>query len=298
VNRDPGDETQAESLLERVLHAELDQHGPEEGAVSITDKLGQPMTSSGVYKLDLGELAKGQYGTPQAPYQLTALSGRPMTSIPEARHPTTGLTAKEMLSAISGQPSAEGGQGGAAPRPTERISFQDFHQSQTELLLELVRGLEESHLPEEEAHEGGRFNYIPLNPIMFVAGLRQAEQILGPQERRFLDVGCGIGSKLHLARQLGWQVFGLEIRQDYLEVARKLVPGAMLAQSDAGRYADFAAHDLVYAYRPYQDDTACIGLEQVLCRELRPGALLWLPDQRSERLPLAQVAPNLWRKER
>lgn len=175
-----------------------------------------------------------------------------------------------------------------------KISFKDWVNSDNELLQQLIRALEEAHLPVHEIDDGVRFGYIPLNPIEFLATLRQAEALT--EGRRFLDVGCGIGSKLYLARQLGWQVFGVELNPAYAQIARRLAPGAMIAECDAGGYQDYSAFDLVYAYRPAKDDTLCIGLEQTLIRAIRPGALLWLPDPRSGVIDLEQVAPKLWRK--
>jgi len=48
-----------------------------------------------------------------------------------------------------------------------------------------------------------------------------AASIKGKSERRLLDVGCGYGIFLNLAKDQGWKVYGIELSEDACQFARK-----------------------------------------------------------------------------
>lgn len=114
--------------------------------------------------------------------------------------------------------------------------------------------------------------------------------------RRFLDVGCGIGTKLALMHVLGWQVAGIDRHEPYIAVARELVPEATLTQADL-RDVDCFDADLVYMYRPGVSEQMASALERHVIERMRPGSLLFLPTRLS--LPVGvdveELAVSLWR---
>jgi SAM-dependent methyltransferase len=54
---------------------------------------------------------------------------------------------------------------------------------------------------------------------------------------RLLDVGCGIGTELEIARERGWQATGIELATGSLRVAREQGPGRDRPPARAGRAA-------------------------------------------------------------
>lgn len=93
--------------------------------------------------------------------------------------------------------------------------------------------------------------------------------------RRFLDVGCGPGTKMQLARHF----FGLEA--DGIEVSPEMAQAAQahgtvtcldaLKEAPAGYYASF---DLVWMYRPFRYKDLQFQLDCRVMKEMKPGAVL------------------------
>lgn len=99
---------------------------------------------------------------------------------------------------------------------------------------------------------------------------------------RLLDVGCGSGNKLILAKQLGWDVTGLEIDSNAVMTARKqrlnVIEGGFrdLANFDNKFDCIICSHVLEHVYNP-------IEMLELLTKSLKPGGtlLLSLPNSKS-----------------
>jgi hypothetical protein len=90
----------------------------------------------------------------------------------------------------------------------------------------------------------------------------------------FFEPGCGIGTKLYLARH-GYDLdeTGWEIEPDYLEICSRL--GVHAEWHDLRQETpDYAAYDIVYISRPYKDDEAEREYEESVHAAMRPGAVL------------------------
>jgi SAM-dependent methyltransferase len=104
---------------------------------------------------------------------------------------------------------------------------------------------------------------------------------------RFFEAGCGIGTKLYIARhewgmdELGWEIF-----PEYVEQARKLDVNA--EQHDLRtEEPDWASFDIVFISRPFKDDAEEHVWEQKVQDAMRPGAVLIAS--------YAAVKPYSWR---
>ncbi len=92
--------------------------------------------------------------------------------------------------------------------------------------------------------------------------------------REFLDVGCGPGTKMLLARHFfGLEPSGIEIDPDMARAAQ--VHGGVRT-ADAllvagGLYGNF---DLIWLYRPFRDIAREAELEARIMDEMKPGAIL------------------------
>lgn len=116
--------------------------------------------------------------------------------------------------------------------------------------------------------------YDPLPFCHFLDRVREAERLT--TGRRFLDIGCGIGSKLALMSALGWETHGIDRHLPYVEAARELVPEAKVEHADAFDVGAFDA-DLVYMYRPAVSDELEDRLEQHVLERVVPGAVMFWP---------------------
>jgi SAM-dependent methyltransferase len=134
----------------------------------------------------------------------------------------------------------------------------------------------------------------PLPWAHFIDGIRIASE--ASEGRRFLDVGCGFGTKLAYMNYLGWETAGIDKWPHYIDGARELCPFSTVTLADLFDIDIFDA-DVVYTYRPGRTDETQAKVEEHIVSQMPPGALLFLacrqPDQA---LPLQHIAGEIWRR--
>jgi trans-aconitate methyltransferase len=92
-----------------------------------------------------------------------------------------------------------------------------------------------------------------------------------PPAHSFLDLGAGIGTKVLIAAQLGYQAMGVEVVPAYLSKAREI--GANVAYGDV-RSTSVRGFGIVYLNHPLADACEENALEARVLAELSPGAAL------------------------
>lgn len=137
----------------------------------------------------------------------------------------------------------------------------------------VVEQLERAWLPVELYSDPICHGYIPLRLDQFVEALLMAVKIA--PGKRFLEIGCGIGTKLMLASRLGLDVTGIENREHDAAIAKYLCPEANVVVADARWFDGYGAFDIVYSYRPLRDEAAERAFEARLYAAT--GAVLILP---------------------
>ena len=140
--------------------------------------------------------------------------------------------------------------------------------------LDLETALAHDPATKKEHEKLGMFEYIPLDPEQFLNQMAIAtgffvDRKLKDDELTFMDVGCGIGSKLKLARDnFGWaegkrlKVFGLEYSQKYVDIAKRFVGSDAAFKVMDAREFDYAGINIVYFYCPMLDPTKQRELEK------------------------------------
>lgn len=125
----------------------------------------------------------------------------------------------------------------------------------------------------EAADRDGFFGNHPLPLSEFLRNM----DFIGEPCKSFLDIGSGAGTKLLLARYLGWsEVAGVERDPQLSEFSRRLVPEAMIIDGDAFdvEWGDF---DVVYSYRLCQDLKRQDELAAHIYEMAEPGTLIVYP---------------------
>ena len=91
---------------------------------------------------------------------------------------------------------------------------------------------------------------------------------------RFFEAGCGIGTKLYIAKyQFGLDELGWELFPEYIEQAKKL--GVNVEQHDLrAEEPNWREYDIIFVSRPFKDDQEERNLETRIQRCMRPGAVL------------------------
>lgn len=133
--------------------------------------------------------------------------------------------------------------------------------------------------------------YDSLPVALFLPTVREASELVSG--RRFLDLGCGIGTKLALMRAMGWEVAGVERHEPYAVAARDLVPEAEIRLANISEVHELEA-DLIYMYRPAVSLEGEERLEEHVFEKARKGTLVFLPVRRDASWP-GRVSADLWR---
>ena len=98
------------------------------------------------------------------------------------------------------------------------------------------------------------------------------EAVLLTLGTRFLDVGCGIGTKCVLAASRGLLAAGVEVVPAYQHEAARL--GIPLFAADARMWDGYGEWDIVYVNCPLAADEAEAVLELRVQDRMRPGGVL------------------------
>ena len=114
--------------------------------------------------------------------------------------------------------------------------------------------------------------WMPFQPADFLSFVFECVPELGGRE--FLDVGCGPGTKMLLAKHFfGLEPCGIEISETMSVAAEEhgavRTGDALLAPE--GVYENF---DLIWLYRPFRDPELEDQLEKRIMGEMKPGAIL------------------------
>ena len=147
-------------------------------------------------------------------------------------------------------------------------------ESEREALHSAMHRLEQRWLPRRVPRNDVWHAWDPLPFWEFLAGVREAAGLTAG--RRFLDIGCGIGTKLAVMHALGWTVAGVEKRKRYVNAAAELVPEAVIVHADVLDVDRFDA-DLVYMYRPAVADELESRVEAHVLGRVTPGSVLFWP---------------------
>lgn len=107
------------------------------------------------------------------------------------------------------------------------------------------------------------------------------------QGTRLLDVGCGAGLALVVARGLGAEVCGLDAAESLVAIARERVPGARIevGEMESLPFAD-ASFDVVTGFNSFQFAADTVAALREARRVCRPGGtvamLVWGPPEQCD----------------
>lgn len=175
-------------------------------------------------------------------------------------------------------------------QPTHPLAHHDTIYA-TQALIERL----EAHLtPNGPTHDPDWYGWIPLKHQTFMTGMLACRQTLGHGHHRFLDVGSGIGTKLILAHELGYQAAGIERWQPYVDMSRRIAPFAHVFHANAEDF-EFYDFDVVYYYGLAPDMDHDGQIKRHITDRMKPGALFFtarhpFPDW------LEHVGGLIWRK--
>lgn len=90
---------------------------------------------------------------------------------------------------------------------------------------------------------------------------------------KFIDVGCGIGTKVRIAEFMGLEAYGVELFAQYVEEARSI--GVNVQAYDIREDGfDYSQYGIIYINHPLRDTHAQDLLEYRIQDQMDPGAVL------------------------
>lgn len=128
----------------------------------------------------------------------------------------------------------------------------------------------------EATHIDPETGWVPFPCNVFADIVVEAWLILGSDETRsqkFIDIGCGIGTKVLLAQSL-FDACGFDIVSEHLDIARMLGCRNVF-QDDARTYRDYAQYDFIFFYAPFFGDSELERtFEETVHYLMKPGAII------------------------
>lgn len=144
------------------------------------------------------------------------------------------------------------------------------------------------------------YTYIPFDHSMFLDALLGVKHWLkgegffgnhwtphkgnGVPSPRFIDVGCGIGDKVLLARNIGFDGYGVEY-DDFLVRCARWLFFSLDDKADDPRIKhrcalehNYVGYHVIYFYQPFQGEEQQKKLEQKIYRQADLGAFIITPQ--------------------
>ena len=111
--------------------------------------------------------------------------------------------------------------------------------------------LERHYLPTHTEDIDGRYGFVPYKIDDFIELLAEAWLLQPSGDKKFLDVGAGIGTKVLLADVL-FDSNGIEIDPFYVDMAHRL--GVKVDEQNALEFQGYSDYDFIYFFVPIKDD--------------------------------------------
>jgi hypothetical protein len=119
-------------------------------------------------------------------------------------------------------------------------------------------------------HDSRFYPNASFSILRFVAKIRMIRELCGASTC-FLDVGCGLGNKVWIAHQMGFDAYGLEINAKYAEIAGNLVGRSRIMCEDGTTYGDYGKYDVIYFFNPMPSG----ALEAAIMKGAKKGAIIY-----------------------
>ncbi|WP_121024013.1 hypothetical protein [Litoreibacter meonggei] len=148
---------------------------------------------------------------------------------------------------------------------------------------------------------------VALPATHFEALMHAAYRICLAQGRdappRFLDVGCGGGTKIWAALPFFPDARGLENNPTQVKIgaaamAKLNAPADCIMEADARLFDDYSSYDVIYFYRPLKDSVGLTEMEDQIMKQARPGTILIAPylgfSAEDDDIRCSKIAPSIY----
>jgi SAM-dependent methyltransferase len=156
-------------------------------------------------------------------------------------------------------------------RPADPARARFRHVQQAFELAESTQAIARRLAPAGPPHPRNT-GWMPFNLYDFNGLLGESVKLI-PDGGYFLDVGCGNGPDMIIARDVyGMDAYGFDVNEAL--IADAVANGLHAEVTDALSYAGYGKADCIWLNRPLRDRETEAGLEQLIWREMKPGAVI------------------------
>lgn len=158
------------------------------------------------------------------------------------------------------------------------------------------------------------WGFIPCNTETVVAELLIARDNIKKRYPTFLDVGCGFGNIMFLAKHCGFDVHGIEYNRDILlhsfyriheKTPNKLwdYNREVIFHGDALDFKNYCLFDVIYMYCPIRNEKLEKKLEQFIEDTIKVGTIFICNTKKDRRIyednrfkKLGSIYQPVWKK--
>ncbi len=128
----------------------------------------------------------------------------------------------------------------------------------------------------------GRYYFYPMRASTLIQAFEYLKKhSLINENSTFVDLGSGIGVACGLAFYYFYYVYGFEIRERYIRLARKIIPAGRFVRQDI-MTVDVSKFDVVYYYCPFATAEKEEKFEAYVEKNMKEGAILMAGLKRAE----------------
>jgi len=118
------------------------------------------------------------------------------------------------------------------------------------------------------------WGFVGARTTVVLEQLGLARRAARSSRPRLLECGSGFGFIAALARELGFDVTGVEVEPSYVEHSRRLFPSVRVEQADLSTFERFGEFDVIYYFGPFSDDEVQARFERRVEASLGPGGIV------------------------
>lgn len=96
----------------------------------------------------------------------------------------------------------------------------------------------------------------------------------GIENKKFLDVGSGVGVICGIAKLHGMHSEGIEINPIYVELSKNLFPSVKIHQMNIENFQNFSDYDVIFYYLPYNNEELMNALRARIESQMKVGAYI------------------------
>lgn len=99
-------------------------------------------------------------------------------------------------------------------------------------------------------------------------------EYIPPSEYKFLDIGCGFGTKVLFADALGFDAWGIECNKKYADIAKRITFYWKIKKGNALNYKKYNEYDILYFYEPMKSNKIDKFYKKVLNNAKSPSIIV------------------------